>query len=598
MGCGSSQATTTVSPQPAPKLKRIKEEDENALQSITKRSSSSRSSIKESNGHTQRITENGGHGKESSIKQTLKSVSPPSSAIGHVPLSDSPKGSANNSKDSESTSSEEVNENGGTDGPDNTELSPAEGNTGVDTTDATDNVTQSKNSVSSVQENQCIKEEPQKEGSPTSDGDASQGTVTVNEEKATENQSTGVGEKGVLNDRGNEDSPEVDKDTVDETGDVSARDEVGDGVAQIDSTQQNEAQQRVISEVSICGKNEEDPSQDETQGVNGKFANEDKEAAETDLIQQRVASDASLPVEVDNTVATSQTKRSSIASSHHSTLPSDSEVNALIQELDSVLPTPADNTKHSDASEVTKEDPLSPGGEDSSGDNNLGHDSMSAPVGATEATEPSKEDSVLENKESAALLAESTDDFTLKSNSPIFGRICTLSASVLVGSLDNPQGEQNVTLTGSVYRVPRIDGGATAPKPGEKIGIIKGDVTSTPTDDESSVQLATLRGDLLAVSGEAASQGHVATASIDVLSSATGEIIATITADVAPSDDADSPSGVISGEVLGASENGSYDEKIGTLAGKVVALTFDDDTVSLSSADEELLKLRRESCFI
>ena len=270
-------------------------------------------------------------------------------------------------------------------------------------------------------------------------------------------------------------------------------------------------------------------------------------------------------------------------------------MNALIQELDSVLPATTENTKHS--IEVTKEVLLSPGGEDSSGDN-LKHDSTSAPVEATEQTDPSKEDSALENKQSAAPLAESTDEASLKGNMTVFGRICTLSASVLVGSIDDPQGEQNVTLTGSVYRVPRIDGDATAPKPGEKIGIIKGDVTSTPTDNESSVHLATLRGDLLAVSGEAASQGHVATASIDVLSCATGEKIATIMADVAPNDDADSPSGVISGEVLGASENGSYEEKIGTLAGKVVALTFDDDIVSMSSTDEELLKLRRESCFI
>lgn len=145
-----------------------------------------------------------------------------------------------------------------------------------------------------------------------------------------------------------------------------------------------------------------------------------------------------------------------------------------------------------------------------------------------------------------------------------------------------------------MYRLPRV----TSPKPGDKIGFVKGDVTSTPVDNEASEKVATLRGDLLAVSGEAASHGHIATASIDVLSCATGEKVATITAEVAPDDDPESASGVISGEVLRASESGSYGEKIGTLAGKVVALTFDEDTVSITSADEELLKLRRESCFI
>ena len=509
-------------------------------------------------------------GGESSSKQTGKSVSPPSSANGHVPRGDSPKGSANNNIDSESTNSEEASEKVDTDGPSNNKPPPSEGNSRVENlsaADATDNVTQVTND----------KEEPQKEGSPDSNGCASQSKATLNEEEATETQSTALG----------------DKDVVPVPNEISMKSATADTHAAETSV----VQQKVAGEVNIPGKNEEDPSQDETQGVSGTSPDGDEEAAETDLTQQRVASDASLPVEIKNAPPVNQTKRSSTASSHHSTLPSDSEVNALIQELDSVLPATTENTKHSDTSEVTKEVLLSPGGEDSSGDN-LKHDSTSAPVEATEQTDPSKEDSALENKQSAAPLAESTDEASLKGNRTVFGRICTLSASVLVGSIDDPQGEQNVTLTGSVYRVPRIDGDATTPKPGEKIGIIKGDVTSTPTDNESSVHLATLRGDLLAVSGEAASQGHVATASIDVLSCATGEKIATIMADVAPNDDADSPSGVISGEVLGASENGSYEEKIGTLAGKVVALTFDDDIVSMSSTDEELLKLRRESCFI
>ena len=560
-------------------------------------------------------------------------MTPPSSANGHIPRRESLKESANNSKDSESTNGEQINEDVGISSPDTAQTSPAKENTSnrVDNRALTDDLTKSKNSVSSVAENQSIKEESQKEGVPTSDGSASQSKVTVDEEEANVISSATVGEAGVPGASDNGETSEAVEENVDENKDASAGDEVDVGSAEIDTTQQRAAsevsfsgeketvsvpdqtstagvtadtdvaetnvpQQRVVSEVSISSENEADASQDQTQTVSGTAPDKDSEAAETDLARQRVTSDVSLPGEIDAAPVVNQTKRASVATSDHSAVPSDNELNSLPQESDSVSPATTESAQRSEPREDTTEDPLSLGGEQSSNDQNLGHDSVSATVEATEARDSSKEDSALDKKDTVDPLAESTDYFSLKSDI-IYGRICTLSANVQIGSLDDPQGERTVTLTGSVYRVPRIDGGTTTPKPGEKIGIIKGDVTSTPGDNESSANLATLRGDLLAVSGEAASQGRVATASIDVLSCATGEKIATITADVAPNDDSESPSGVISGEVLGASENGS-DEKIGTLAGKVVALTFDDDVASICSADDDLLKPRRESCFV
>lgn len=555
-------------------------------------------------------------------------MTPPSSANGHIPR-DSLKESANNSKDSESTSGEQINEDVGISSPDTAQTSPAKENTSnrVDNGVLTDDLTKSKNSVSSVGENQSSKEESQKEGVPASDGSASQSKVTVDEEEANVISSATVGEADVPGASGNEETSEAIEENVDENKDASA----GDKDKETDATQQRAAsevsfsgeketvsvpdqtstagvtadtdvaktnvpQQRVVSEVSISGENEADASQDQTQTVSGTAPDKDSEAAETDLARQRVTSDVSLPGEIDAAPVVNQTKTATVATSDHSAVPSDNELNSLPQESDSVSPATTESAQRSEPREDTTEDPLSLGGEQSSNDQNLGHDSVSATVEATEARDSSKEDSALDKKDTVDPLAESTDYFSLKSDI-IYGRICTLSANVQIGSLEDPQGERTVTLTGSVYRVPRIDGGTTTPKPGEKIGIIKGDVTSTPVDNESSANLATLRGDLLAVSGEAASQGRVATASIDVLSCATGEKIATITADVAPNDDSESPSGVISGEVLGASENGS-DEKIGTLAGKVVALTFDDDVASICSADDDLLKPRRESCFI
>ena len=228
----------------------------------------------------------------------------------------------------------------------------------------------------------------------------------------------------------------------------------------------------------------------------------------------------------------------------------------------------------------------------------LGSSQQNALPATTETEHPDepnrivKEETVSE-KDTAAdktiEIAESADPFSTRRDSSMStdtdpDRICTVTANVKIGCIEHLSGHKTVTLTGSVYRLPREDD-STTPKPGGKIGIVKGDVTSSPPDNETSEKLAILRGDLFAVSGEAAESGLIATASIDVLSCSLREKLATITADVAPSDDPEHQSGVISGEVLAASERGSYDDKIGSLSGKVVALTFGEGVTSLANAN-------------
>ena len=228
----------------------------------------------------------------------------------------------------------------------------------------------------------------------------------------------------------------------------------------------------------------------------------------------------------------------------------------------------------------------------------LGSSQQNALPATTETEHPDepnkivKEETVSE-KDTAAdktiEIAESADPFSTRRDSSMStdtdpDRICTVTANVKIGCIEHLSGHKTVTLTGSVYRLPREDD-STTPKPGDKIGIVKGDVTSSPGDNETSEKLAILRGELFAVSGEAAENGLIATASIDVLSCSLREKLATITADVAPSDDPEHQSGVISGEVLAASERGSYDDKIGSLSGKVVALTFGEGVTSLANAN-------------
>ena len=268
-----------------------------------------------------------------------------------------------------------------------------------------------------------------------------------------------------------------------------------------------------------------------------------------DPASNRNASQASLPNDKDTvsgqeeTVRKDSMSRQSLGSSQQNILPST---------IDVALP--------SEPSETTKEDSASLEGKQVPAEQNVhvsgdGHPS------------PTRRDSTVSDKNTQ-------------------GRICTVTANIRIGSLENPEGQKTVTLSGSVYRVAKEEGDPTTPNTGDRIGIVKGEVTSTPIDNESSEKLATLRGDLFAVSGEAVANGLIATASIDVLSCNSGEKIATITADVTPSDDPEHQSGIITGEVLAGTESGSYDEKIGSLSGKVVALTFDEDILSIGGIDD------------
>ena len=493
-------------------------------------------------------------GDESSTKPAGKAVTPRSSANGHVPH-DSQENTANGSRVLASV--EQTNEE--------TERGTADGAPRVEeNADELDNT---------AQENQFKREASIEDGAPASNGKA----TAEDEQPVVVISSAAVGEVGGLSaSDGNDVKPEAVEGKPSGTEDVSVGDEPGAGAAATDLVQSGENE----TGLSLNDAN----TASATAGI-------DSGAAETDLPQHRIASEVSLSREIETNPEVDQSKRASIAASEHSTAPSDNDVNLSRQnrgslELNYVSPTPGESAQPTQPREISKENSAS-----------LAEKGSSFPVdasGSSQPTEISGKDSVpLDSKDSTGHHAVASDGYSMKSES-IHGRICTLTASVVIGSLDDPQGERTVTLHGSVYRLPSV----TTPKPGDKIGFVTGDVTSSPVENESSSKVATLRGDLLAVSGEAASHGQIATASIDVLSCANGEKIATITADVAPNDDSDSASGVISGEVLGESESGSYDEKIGTLAGKVVALTFDEDTISISSSDEEFLKQRRESCFI
>lgn len=505
-------------------------------------------------------------GEVSSRKQVRKVVTPPSSANGHVPH-DSQDNAVNSSGSSESTGEGQANDGAEIVTRNDASPTPAgqDADSGLDNTAVTEKATVPKERASSAQEKEISSEESLKDVTG-SDHSVPHNKVAVEEEQPVViTSSSPVGDIGVPGELPADDVKPLEENSV------STID--GAGATEIDL-----AQNKIASEVSSSGANNTASSPDQTRAAS---------ISSPDLAQQRVVSEGSLSGRNEPSPVVSQTKRGSVAASEHSTAPSDNEVNLSRQnrgslDMDSTSPTSTEVVQHPQPRKISKEDSASLGGKE-----NLSDQRIAQPL------ETAKKDSLAEDrKDSVGLPVESTDEF-LESES-IHGRICTLTASVLIGSLDDPQGERTVTLNGSVYRLPRI----SSPKPGDKIGFVKGDVTSNPVDNEASEKVATLRGDLLAISGEAASHGQIATASIDVLSCATGEKIATITADVSPDDDPENTSGVISGEVRRASEGGSLGEQIGSLAGKVVALTFDEDTVSITSGDEEYLKLRRESCFI
>ena len=265
-----------------------------------------------------------------------------------------------------------------------------------------------------------------------------------------------------------------------------------------------------------------------------------------------------------DTVQEQNNRKGSMTVSEYFGAPSDEEISLSRQSVGAsqpnILPPTAEHVQPSEPIETVKEDSASLGGREETVDQTIEVSGGTYPASSSQESTANDEGSE--------------------------GRLCTVTANVRIGSLEDPLGQRTVTLTGSVYRVPREEGDPITPNPGDKIGIVKGDVTSTPVDNGLGEKLATLSGDLFAVSGEALANGHIATASIDVLSCNSGEKIATITADVAPSDDLEHQSGVITGDVLAMSDKGSYDDKIGSLSGKVVALTFDEDLISLTSVED------------
>lgn len=201
-------------------------------------------------------------------------------------------------------------------------------------------------------------------------------------------------------------------------------------------------------------------------------------------------------------------------------------------------------------------------------------------VKALAISEMAKEESISLDEEDHGIAAWNG------SEEKVGDKICTVTADVRIASLEESLGRKSVTLSASVYRFTRKEEDKITPNPGDKIGFVKGEVLSSATDSESSEMLAALSGDLFAVSEESLANGVVATALIDVVSFYSGEKVASITADVSPSDDPEHPSGVITGEVLAGSDNGTYDEPIGSLSGKVVALTVGDQIVGGNDAGE------------
>ncbi|KAJ7375035.1 hypothetical protein OS493_001765 [Desmophyllum pertusum] len=443
MGCGSSTATSTAG-QPAPKLKRIKEEEEN--------------------------------GEESSRKQIRKVVTLPSSANGHVPHENTANNnseSGSTSSESGSTSSERSSEDDGIGTHDNVEPLTTEENAGSrasvdDTAVTTEKETVPENRASSVQENHLNRDESQSlvEGALASDPNTSHSKVTVDEQPVAMITSTPVGDEDVPGSlAGDGEKPEA------------IEEKPSEAEADIGTVKTDVAQNKATSEVSLSAEKETVPALDQTNTTSVTAPDNDSVAADTDLGKHSVASEVSLSGEketaptLDQTNRTSvtapdtadidvaqhtdraasevslsgennntapvvvdQTKRDSVTASEHSAAPSDNEVNMSrhhrgSSELESVSPTATEDTQPSQPREPSKEDSVSLGGKESLNDQKIEHDSVSSPA---ESAEASKEDyAAVDRKDSVDHTAATSDDFKVKSES-IRGRICTLSASVLM----------------------------------------------------------------------------------------------------------------------------------------------------------------------
>ena len=164
-------------------------------------------------------------------------------------------------------------------------------------------------------------------------------------------------------------------------------------------------------------------------------------------------------------------------------------------------------------------------------------------------------------------------------------RICSLAATVAVPLEYDALNGNNVTLSGSVFRVPNANPKYVAP--GKRFGLITGQIAATPIGSETGENIATIRGALFSPDENAASGGQIAHASFDVVSCSTGERVAIITADVYPDSACpDESSAVITGDVIALSQNGSADQPIGTVEGRVVALVFKEGVFEFSSEEE------------
>ena len=394
---------------------------------------------------------------DSSTKQTGKVGTPPSSANGHVPhYSQQNVVNGSGVLASEGQANEET-ERGTADGAPHVE----------ENADELEN-TAAENSESSAQENQSRKEESIENAGPSSNGKA---TAEV-EQHVVVTSSTAVGEVGgpsasdgdnvkpeavegkpsgiedvSVGDEPGAGAPEadlvqnkVDSEAVEEKSsgieDVSVGDEPGAGAPETDLVQN-----KVTGQVSLSGKNETSPSLNETNTASAT-AVIDSDAAETDLARHRVASKGSLYGEIETVPEVDQSKRASIAASEHSAAPSDNDVNLSRQnrgsvELDSVSPTPVESTQPTQPREISQEDSAS-----------LAEKESSFPVEASRSSQTAE----ISGKGSFDMkdsVAAANDDFLVSSDG-IHERICTLTASVLIGSLDDPQGERTVMLNGSV----------------------------------------------------------------------------------------------------------------------------------------------------
>jgi len=514
MGCGSSTATGTAA-QPAPKLK----------------STSSRSSLKESNGHAKKSKDSDQSGERNSVNQKRGDEEPPPEANGHVPVdSDSHIDTGNKNQTSETTSG-------------SVEPEPVEENINNGSI-ATEEKTTLENKESSTQQEQFNGEE------------ASPGEVAANPQETASKHNTSQGKVSV-----SEELPAV----------IASSSSVGD------DEKKETNQEKDVSEAqdfSVVGDAETAPLKDTSEISLSGPKNTSKTSLSGDKDMASHNNTGEVPSHNDtshvslcsdkDTVQEQNNRKGSVTVSEYFGAPSDEEISLSRQSVGAsqpnILPPTAEHVQPSEPIETVKEDSASLGGREETVDQTIEVSGGTYPASSSQESTANDEGSE--------------------------GRLCTVTANVRIGSLEDPLGQRTVTLTGSVYRVPREEGDPITPNPGDKIGIVKGDVTSTPVDNGLGEKLATLSGDLFAVSGEALANGHIATASIDVLSCNSGEKIATITADVAPSDDLEHQSGVITGDVLAMSDKGSYDDKIGSLSGKVVALTFDEDLISLTSVED------------